>query len=99
MNEADLNIYDDTSLTYDKDHNISLYVSRRDSILKYFSKRPSDLLVLDLSKEADISKVVRFLAMPEWVNFSMPRSNSTDGSRDSASIQILDPRLIRVLSV
>ncbi len=98
VNDLDLTVYDNPSLAYDKGHNISLYVSRRDSILKYFSKRPSDLLILELAKEVDISKVVRFLGMPEWVNFSMPRANSTDGAFNSTSIQVLDPMLMKVLS-
>lgn len=97
VSDLELAVYDDPSLSYDKNHNIGLYLSRRDSVLKYFSKRPSDLLVLDLSKEAGISRVVRFLGMPEWVDFTMPRFNSTDSDRDSASIQILDPMLKRVL--
>ncbi len=86
------------ALLYNKEHYINLYKQRRDLIIKYFQKRPKDLLILDITKEKDISKITNFLELPEFINFTFPRRNSTDSSNNSSNIKVLDPKLKEILT-
>tara|TARA_Y100001968_G_scaffold125472_1_gene114463 strand:- start:7136 stop:7915 length:780 start_codon:yes stop_codon:yes gene_type:complete len=81
------------NLLYDKNHYIDIYIKRRDEIVKYFQRRPQDLLIIDLTKEKDIKKITDFLDLPDFINFSVPRLNSTDGNNDQKSIQIFNSKL------
>jgi len=51
----------DWSLVYNKVRRIELYERRNQEIVKHFQERRDQLLVLELSKEHDTSKVVEFL--------------------------------------
>ena len=84
-------------LLYNKEHYIDLYKRRRDEVIKYFQRRPKDLLILDITKEKDISKIASFLELPEFINFTFPRINSTDNKNESSEIKILDPKLKEML--
>ncbi len=86
------------NLLYNKEHYIDLYKKRRDEIIKYFQRRPKDLLILDITKEKDISKIASFLELPEFINFTFPKINSTDKQNESNEIKILNPKLKEVLA-
>ena len=55
----------DWSLAYDKEYRINDYTKRNNEIIKYFKDRPDSLLVIDLSKEQDTSKLIKFLGLSE----------------------------------
>ena len=65
----------DWSRVYDKAHYIEMYQRRNEQIMNYFQDRPWDLLVIDVEKEADISRILAFLDLPEKLNFEMPHMN------------------------
>lgn len=67
----------DWSLLYDKDHYISLYSKRNEEIVRYFSNRPSDLLVIDITKEVDTAKLCEFLGIDNKLVAPMPHMNRT----------------------
>lgn len=60
-------------LLYNKEHYIKLYEQRNQSILKYFQNKPEDLLVLNVSKEQDISRILNFLKISKDKNFPFPK--------------------------
>lgn len=65
----------DWSLVYNRDHRISAYERRNRAIVEHFQERPGDLLVLDLTKEVDSSKIVEFLGLPSELNETLPHLN------------------------
>lgn len=65
----------DWSLLYNKDHYIKLYEERNKEIIKYFQNRVDSLLVIDLEKEKDISKILEFLDLPAKLNMQTPHLN------------------------
>jgi hypothetical protein len=67
----------DWSLLYCKEHLLELYESRNNEIIKYFQNRPDDLLIIDIEKEKDISKILSFLNLPQEFNFDLPHLNRT----------------------
>ena len=85
-------------LLYNKEHYIDLYKRRRDEVIKYFQRRPKDLLILDITKEKDISEIASFLELPEFINFTFPRINSSNNNNESNEIKILDPKLQEMLT-
>ena len=89
----------DWSLLYDEDHYKAIYRGRREQIIKYFSKRKSDLLVIDLTKTQDISPITEFLGMPSWINFSMPRINSTKNEDNNNHIQLLTQEIKSLMGI
>lgn len=64
-------------LLYDKDLYIKRYSDRNNQIINYFQYRPDDLLVIDIAKEKDISKILDFLGFPQNLNCEMPHQNSS----------------------
>ena len=92
------NINYNWDLLYDKNHYIDIYIKRRDDILRYFQRRSNDLLIIDLTKEKDIKKITDFLDLPDFINFSLPRLNSTDGDKEQKSIKILDSKLLEIFN-
>ncbi len=86
------------NLLFNKDHYIKCYKQRRDEIIKYFQRRPNDLLIVDITKEKDTRKITNFLELPEFINLTFPRYNSTDNNNDSREIKILDPKLKEILT-
>ena len=67
----------DWSKAYDREHRIKIYTDRNKEIIKYFQKRPESLLVIDVGKERDILKILKFLGLPEKLNIQMPHLNSS----------------------
>ncbi len=65
----------DWSLVYDKAHRIVDYEARNREILSYFQDRPNQLLVIDITKEEDNSKIVDFLDLPRKHVCRMPHLN------------------------
>lgn len=62
---------------YDKDTYIAHYEQRNQRIKKYFMNRPDDFLVLDITKEKDTSKIIKFFGLSEKFVFEMPHLNKT----------------------
>jgi len=71
----DNEVYYDWSLLYNRDHRINLYEKRNQEIIKYFKDREDQLLVIDLSKEKDTSKILNFLNMSSICLRDMPKLN------------------------
>lgn len=62
-------------MLYDKSRMIDIYCRRNEQIVKYFVDRPTDLLVLDVKKEKDVSRILDFLVLPSALNFAFPHLN------------------------
>ncbi|MCP4596861.1 sulfotransferase [Neptuniibacter sp.] len=62
-------------LSFDKNHFIDLYLQRNKEIVRHFSERPDDLLVIDITKEPTTEKIVNFLNLPEALITDMPHLN------------------------
>jgi hypothetical protein len=67
----------DWSLVYNKQHRVRLYEDRNRDIVTYFQNRPDQLLVIDLTKENDNSKIVSFLGLPENLVKPLPHLNKS----------------------
>jgi hypothetical protein len=67
---------EDWSLLYDKDFRVRRYRERNERIRRYFANRPRDLLVLDVTRETDTSRIVEFLELDRRLIRTMPRLNS-----------------------
>ncbi|MFC4991185.1 sulfotransferase [Rubritalea tangerina] len=65
------------SKLYDKNNRVSEYISRNERIIKYFQDRKNQLLVIDLTKEEDDSKLLRFLGCEGEKSSSVPHLNSS----------------------
>lgn len=60
-----------------KETYISHYKRRNAEIIKYFDQRPEDLLVIDITKEKTISKILSFFGLSQEYDFPMPQLNKT----------------------
>ncbi|MBI5920709.1 MAG: hypothetical protein HY847_03560 [Betaproteobacteria bacterium] len=67
----------DWDLGYQKDHYISLYVQRNQAIVRHFSERPRDLLVIDITREVGTHRIIEFLELPDMLVTSVPHVNKT----------------------
>ncbi len=65
----------DWSLVYDKKHRVEIYEKRNQEIILYFRERQDQLLVIDISKEEDNSKIVEFLGLPKELIAPLPHLN------------------------
>ena len=72
---VDYEIRFDWSLVYNKAHRMEVYERRNREIVNYFQERQGQLLVLDLSKEVDNSKIVEFLDLPKTLIDTLPHLN------------------------
>lgn len=72
-----LSIKKNWDLLFNKKHYINLYLSRYEQIIRHFSERPDDLLVIDLSKEASTKKIIEFLGLPESIITPIPHLNKS----------------------
>lgn len=54
-----------------------IYTARNLEIIKYFQLRKEKLLIIDITKEKDISKILKFCNLPSKYNFKMPHLNSS----------------------
>ncbi|MDL2336656.1 MAG: sulfotransferase [Pseudomonadota bacterium] len=61
---------------YDRSIYIDNYLNHNASVLKYFSDRPKDLLVLNVSESDSMQRLCDFLGV-EWTGQTMPHSNKT----------------------
>lgn len=59
-------------LLYNKNHYINVYQKRNKQIQDYFQERKKDLLIFDVSKNYDVSKILDFLEIKNSLNFRMP---------------------------
>ena len=76
------------NLLFNKSHFCSQKEKRFAQILTYFRYRKSDLLVIDISKEKNVSKIVDFLALPQFIDFSMPHTYNTKSIKKSSKPQL-----------
>jgi hypothetical protein len=67
----------DWSLVYNKDYRTDRYERRNREIISFFRERPEQLLVIDITKEKDNSKIVKFLGLPEKYISDLPHLNSS----------------------
>lgn len=67
----------DWSLLYDRSHRIKIYENRNREIIKYFQDRKNQLLIIDIGKEQDTSKIVQFLGLPSRLITKMPHLNKS----------------------
>ncbi len=67
----------DWSKVYDQSHRINVMESRNNQIVNHFIDRPDQLLVIDLSRETDNSKIVRFLNLPKDLAAPLPHLNKS----------------------
>lgn len=65
----------DWGLSFDRDHFIGLYTRRNEEIVRHFSQRPGDLLVIDITKEHSTRKIVDFLELPSHLTIQTPWLN------------------------
>ncbi len=70
-------IFFNWSKLYNKRTRINSYIHRNESVVRYFLDRPGSLLVIDITKEADTSKIIEFLELPREKICSMPHENKT----------------------
>jgi hypothetical protein len=70
-------LLDDWSLLYDPDHYKAIYLNRNREILSYFQHRPDDLLVIDITREADTRRICGFLGRDPAEAIPMPHMNKT----------------------
>lgn len=68
-------------LLCDADTFKAVYTQRNNDILRYFQWRPDDLLVIDMSKEEDISRIIDFLGMDPALNGPVPWENNVRGKK------------------
>jgi hypothetical protein len=68
----------DFNLLKDKEFLKKLFSARNIEIVKYFQMRKNKLLLIDISKEKDISKILKFLNLSTNKNFDMPHLNKTN---------------------
>ena len=73
----DNKVYYDWSLVYNKEHRIELYEKRNKEIVEYFQERSKQLLVIDVTKEKDNSKIVDFLELPKIFVDVLPHMNKS----------------------
>ena len=92
VNEASLGCTPNWDLLFDKEKYIEDYINRRDEILRYFQKRPEDLLVIDITTEATISKIVDFIGYPSHIDFPTPILNARN-TPDQKNIEISNEML------
>lgn len=64
-------------LLYDKDYYIAMYETRNTEIKRYFANAAGKLLVIDVTKERDTSRLCEFLNIPEDMVIEMPHANKT----------------------
>ncbi|NWK56822.1 hypothetical protein HW115_14460 [Verrucomicrobiaceae bacterium N1E253] len=70
-------VHYDWSLVYNKEHRVSLYEERNRQILEYFQNRPEQLLVFDVEKESNNSRMVEFLGLPSSFIEDLPHLNQS----------------------
>lgn len=67
----------DWSLVYNKKHRINIFEKRNKAIIEHFQYRQDQLLVIDITKETDNSKIVEFLDLPKSYIEKLPHLNQS----------------------
>lgn len=62
---------------FDQKYYIEMYERRNEEIKRYFMNTPSKLLIIDITKEKDTSKICNFLNIPIQYKIKMPHQNRT----------------------
>jgi hypothetical protein len=62
-------------LLYDHDYYIAQYLKRNEDVRSYFRHRPKHFLEIDLTREADTSRVCAFLGFSDECVTTMPHEN------------------------
>ena len=62
---------------YNRKKRINSYRLRNEAVVRYFLDRPEQLLIIDVTKEIDTSKIVEFLGLPKEKIVLMPHKNKT----------------------
>jgi len=62
---------------YNRKKRINSYRLRNEAIVRYFLDRPKQLLIIDVTKEIDTSKIVDFLSLPKEDISLMPHKNKS----------------------
>lgn len=75
--DEDLSPRVDWDLAYDREHFIARYEQRNATVVRHFAERPDDLLVIDLTRETDTSRIVEFLGLPGSLVTDVPHANRT----------------------
>ena len=96
VNHSSLICTPDWSLLFDKEKYIQDYINRRNEILRYFQKRPKDLLVIDITQESSVQKIVDFIGYPGYIDFSTPVLNSQNAP-DTKEITISNKVLEEII--
>jgi len=73
--EAGLKI--DWNLLYNAEHYKNIYRARNHEIVRHFSERSRDFLVIDITSEKDTRKIVEFLGLPEQLITHVPHLNAS----------------------
>jgi hypothetical protein len=63
--------------SYSKRFRIARYSKRNEEIVRYFSSRLEQLLIIDITKEVDTSKIISFLNLPDDLVSDIPHINKT----------------------
>jgi hypothetical protein len=75
--KKDLSTCIDWEKAYDKSTFIQLYQARNETVIRHFSARENDLLVINLTKEKTTAKIIEFLELPTILTTAMPHANKT----------------------
>lgn len=70
-------VFFDWKHLYHKRTRINYYSARNEDVVRYFLKRPDQLLIIDVTKELDTSRIVEFLGVSERLISKMPHMNKT----------------------
>src|SRR5262249_2639299 len=65
----------DWGLLYEPSHFMMLYEQHNENVLRYFSNRPDDLLVIDITKEPDTGRIGDFIGADPSKTIPMPHQN------------------------
>lgn len=96
VNETSLACTPNWDLLFNKEKYIKTYIYRRNEILRYFQSRPDDLLVIDITAEATISKITDFIGYPSHIDFPTPILNSRNAP-DKKDVEITNKLLERMV--
>lgn len=73
--DEDYKLIKNSELLLNKNNCIEIYDNRNKEVIRHFSERPRDLLVIDLSEENDTQKIVDFLGLPKGFITGVPHLN------------------------
>ena len=92
VNDASLECAPNWDLLFNKEKYIKEYIRRRNEILRYFQNRPKDLLIIDITQEATVRKIIDFIEYPSYVDFPTPILNARNAP-DKRDVEITNKKL------